>query len=103
MFLELFQKLFRQDLLVASILRNFLLAERVMRSLHCTPVCVPRLPPTFSHFLWEAWDLTVDSVLSQLPQLIADPQNESIYQVYFLLIFSFNFSSTAISFPTNLL
>ena len=49
---DLFQKLFRQDLLVASILRNYLLAERVMRSLHCTPICVPRLPLTYNHFLW---------------------------------------------------
>ncbi len=30
---ELFQKLFRQDLLVASLFRNFLLAERIMKSL----------------------------------------------------------------------
>ncbi len=28
---DLFQKLFRQDLLVASLFRNFLLAERIMR------------------------------------------------------------------------
>ena len=42
----LFQKLFRQDLLVASLFRNFLLAERVMRSYDCTPVSQPSLPPT---------------------------------------------------------
>lgn len=29
--LDLFQKLFRQDLLVASLFRNFLLADRIMR------------------------------------------------------------------------
>ena len=34
--LPLFQKLFRQDLLIASLSRNFLLADRIMRSLHCT-------------------------------------------------------------------
>ena len=42
----LFQKLFRQDLLVASLFRNFLLAERVMRSYDCTPVSQPPLPST---------------------------------------------------------
>ena len=42
----LFQKLFRQDLLVASLFRNFLLAERVMRSYDCTPVSQPALPST---------------------------------------------------------
>ncbi|KAA0202446.1 hypothetical protein HAZT_HAZT008733 [Hyalella azteca] len=41
-----FQKLFRQDLLVASLFRNFLLAERIMRGYGCCPVSLPRLPPT---------------------------------------------------------
>ena len=40
--LTLFQKLFRQDLLLASVSRNFLLADRIMRSLHCTPELYPR-------------------------------------------------------------
>jgi hypothetical protein len=30
-----FQRLFRQDLLVASLFRNFLLADRIMRSINC--------------------------------------------------------------------
>lgn len=34
----LFQRLFRQDLLVASLFRNYLLAERVLQSVGCTPV-----------------------------------------------------------------
>jgi hypothetical protein len=42
----LFQRLFRQDLLVASLFRNFLLAERIMRANHCTPISIPALPPT---------------------------------------------------------
>jgi hypothetical protein len=45
--IDLFQKLFRQDLLVASLFRNFLLAERIMRSYDCTPVSSPKLPPTY--------------------------------------------------------
>lgn len=49
---DLFQKLFRQDLLVASLFRNFLLAERIMRSYNCTPVSSPRLPPTYMHAMW---------------------------------------------------
>uniref|UniRef100_A0A8C5RAJ9 Regulatory associated protein of MTOR complex 1 n=1 Tax=Leptobrachium leishanense TaxID=445787 RepID=A0A8C5RAJ9_9ANUR len=67
---DLFQKLFRQDLLVASLFRNFLLAERIMRSYNCTPVSSPRLPPTYMHAMWQAWDLAVDICLSQLPAII---------------------------------
>ncbi|WAQ95554.1 RPTOR-like protein [Mya arenaria] len=48
---DLFQKLFRQDLLVASLFRNFLLAERIMR---------------------QAWDLALDLCLRQLPRLLED-------------------------------
>lgn len=46
---ELFQKLFRHDLLVAALFRGFLLAERVMRFYDCTPVSVPALPPSHNH------------------------------------------------------
>lgn len=50
--LDLFQKLFRQDLLVASLFRNILLAERVMRSYNCTPVTCPKLPSTYHNPMW---------------------------------------------------
>lgn len=73
---DLFQKLFRQDLLVASLFRNFLLAERIMRSANCTPLSYPALPPTFQHPMWNAWDLAADMCLAQLPDLLADPATE---------------------------
>jgi len=62
----LFQRLFRQDLLVASMLRNFLLADRILRSLNCTPASYPQLPSTANHPLWQSWDLAVESCLYQL-------------------------------------
>lgn len=68
--IALFQKLFRQDLLVASLFRNFLLAERVMRSFNCTPESHPPLPPTYQHPMWQAWDLALDHIMAQLPALI---------------------------------
>ncbi|XP_062201737.1 regulatory-associated protein of TOR 1-like isoform X1 [Phragmites australis] len=73
---DLFQRLFRQDLLVASLFRNFLLAERIMRSANCSPICFPLLPPTHQHHMWDAWDMAAEICLSKLPQLIADPNVE---------------------------
>ncbi|GAX13032.1 regulatory associated protein of mTOR [Fistulifera solaris] len=63
---HLFQRLFRQDLLVASLFRNFLLADRILRHLGCTPVSYPALPPTADHPLWQAWDLACETLLFQL-------------------------------------
>ncbi|ONM20087.1 Regulatory-associated protein of TOR 1 [Zea mays] len=73
---DLFQRLFRQDLLVAGLFRNFLLAERIMRSANCSPVSYPLLPPTHQHHMWDAWDMAAEICLSKLPQLIADPNTE---------------------------
>ncbi|XP_046663293.1 regulatory-associated protein of mTOR isoform X2 [Homalodisca vitripennis] len=72
---DLFQKLFRQDLLVASLFRNYLLAERIMRSYDCTPVSSPALPPTYQHPMWQAWDLALDLSLAQLPAVLANEDN----------------------------
>ncbi|XP_031102794.1 regulatory-associated protein of TOR 1-like isoform X1 [Ipomoea triloba] len=73
---DLFQRLFRQDLLVASLFRNFLLAERIMRSANCSPVSYPMLPPTHQHHMWDAWDMAAEICLSQLPTLVEDPNTE---------------------------
>ncbi|KAJ8607480.1 hypothetical protein CTAYLR_009427 [Chrysophaeum taylorii] len=62
----LFQRLFRQDLLLASLFRNFLLAERVLKAHNCTPATLPRLPSTADHPLWSAWDLAAEGCLAQL-------------------------------------
>ena len=67
----LFKRLFRQDLMVAALFRNFLLAERIMRVYHCTPLSHPAMPSTHNHTMWDSWDLAVDACLSQLPQLLA--------------------------------
>jgi regulator-associated protein of mTOR len=71
---ELFQKLFRHDLVVAALFRGFLLAERIMRFYHCTPISVPALPQTHNHPLWDSWDLAVDMCLAQLPTLLEHEQ-----------------------------
>lgn len=76
--LGLFQKLFRQDLLVASLFRNFLLAERIMRSYNCTPVSYPSLPTCYHHPMWQAWDLALDHIVGQLPALL---KGKATYEV----------------------
>ncbi|KAF8490741.1 hypothetical protein JB92DRAFT_3007752 [Gautieria morchelliformis] len=67
---ETFKKLFRQDLLVAALFRNFLLAERIMKNYHCTPHTWPPLPPTNTHPMWASWDLAIDACVAQLPRLL---------------------------------
>lgn len=77
---ELFKRLFRQDLMVASMFRNFLLAARIMRSYQCTPMSTPKLPDTHDHPMWQAWDLAVDMCLFQLPALLAAEEGGPPYQ-----------------------
>ncbi|PSN48417.1 Regulatory-associated protein of mTOR [Blattella germanica] len=79
---DLFQKLFRQDLLVASLFRNFLLAERIMRSYDCTPVSSPKLPPTYQHPMWLAWDLALDLCLAQLPAIL-ESEDQFVHSPFF--------------------
>ncbi|PSK34930.1 WD repeat-containing protein mip1 [Elsinoe australis] len=67
----LFKKLFRQDLMVAALFRNFLLAQRVMRRYHCHPQSFPEVPDTHDNPLWCSWDFAVEMILKQLPSLNA--------------------------------
>ncbi|VDN11586.1 unnamed protein product, partial [Dibothriocephalus latus] len=67
---EIFQKLFRQDLLVASLFRNFLLAERIMRMYGSHPCSWPALKPTHDHPMWSAWDHSLDRLFQFLPQAL---------------------------------
>lgn len=75
---DIFTRLYRCDLLIASLFRNFLLAERIMKDFHCTPHTYPSLPPTNTHPLWATWDLAVDTCLRQLPELLSKPSDTNV-------------------------
>ncbi|KAJ3774118.1 hypothetical protein FB446DRAFT_492928 [Lentinula raphanica] len=76
---EIFARLYRSDLLIASLFRNFLLAERLMKGYNCTPHTSPPLPSTNTHPLWATWDLALDACIRQLPQLLAANDAQQSY------------------------
>ena len=71
---DIFRKLFRQDLMVAALFRNFLLSQRIMRVYGCHPISVPEMADTHAHPMWESWDLAMEMVLAQLPAMIASEE-----------------------------
>lgn len=85
---SLFKKLFRQDLMVAALFRNFLLGDRIMRTYKCHPISSPELPETHHHPLWKSWDLAVEMVLAQLPLLIDHEEGRRQYEYQHSMFFA---------------
>lgn len=67
---DLFRVLFRQDLLLSSLFRNFLLATWVMRSYGVAPVSYPAIErdKIFTHSLWNDWDSILEQFLFAVDQ-----------------------------------
>jgi regulator-associated protein of mTOR len=62
----LFKRLFRQDLVIAALFRNFLLAKKLMPEVGCHPISDPPLPDVSNHPMWDSWELAIDQILGQL-------------------------------------
>ncbi|CCF56457.1 hypothetical protein KAFR_0B01580 [Kazachstania africana CBS 2517] len=63
----LFKKLFRHDLMIAALFRNFLLAKRIIPWYNCHPISDPELPDSIAtHPMWKSWDLAIDEVLDKI-------------------------------------
>ncbi|KAF1810164.1 WD repeat-containing protein-like protein mip1 [Eremomyces bilateralis CBS 781.70] len=77
-----FKKLFRQDLMVAALFRNFLLAQRIMQTYHCHPQCYPEIPDTHNDPLWHSWDLALENIMAQMPDLMAAQREEKEYEYH---------------------
>lgn len=69
---DLFKELYRRDLMLSSLMRNFLLANRIMHFHGCTPVSHPHIPDTHNHHLWQSFELAMEHVLAQLPTMLSD-------------------------------
>lgn len=80
---EKFQKMFRQDLLVSLLSRHFILAQRIMSSYDCTPVCSPEIPPVPKHPMWQTWDYVLDQCLSQLPTVLENNPKHYVHSTFF--------------------
>eukprot|EP00834_Sanchytrium_tribonematis_P004947 NODE_271_length_11194_cov_0.541595.p1 type:complete len:932 gc:universal NODE_271_length_11194_cov_0.541595:7846-10641(+) len=72
-----FKKLFRNDLLVAALYRNFLLAQRLMRQYGCTPICDPPVSIyAYRHHLWSQWDVVLEKAIKQIPQIMKEETDD---------------------------
>ncbi|KAJ5076192.1 regulatory-associated protein of mtor [Anaeramoeba ignava] len=80
---KLFHKLYRQDILVASLFRNYLLAERILHTMNCTTFTYPQIPSTWNHPLWKTWDFSVDFCISQLPLFMINPKYQFQQNTFF--------------------
>ena len=102
--------------MVASLFRNFLLAERIMRSGNCTPISHPMLPPTHQHHMWY-WTLSLVCILMNCVSELFTSANScfpgmhgtwllksaflSFLNFFWTQIRSFRFVLSIIIFPCN--
>ncbi|KAK8848247.1 hypothetical protein M9Y10_019303 [Tritrichomonas musculus] len=60
---ELYHKLFRCDMLAASLFRHFLLAQYLLRPYRVHPVSYPEIPDLSMHPMWRQWAILLDTAI----------------------------------------
>ncbi|XP_062563341.1 regulatory-associated protein of mTOR-like [Armigeres subalbatus] len=81
---DMFQQLFRGDLLTGTIYRRFILSQRMLIRAGCTPVSKPSIPDNSRHRLWAVWDRLMNMTMNLL-----EKQNEKecpIIRTFFQII-----------------
>ncbi|KAF4740506.1 hypothetical protein FOZ63_009505, partial [Perkinsus olseni] len=72
---ESYETLFRKDVVLASLFRNYLLAQRLLSLVGITSVSTPKLPDCSQHPLWETWELVLESSILHVIQ--GEPRHNS--------------------------
>ncbi|EER08516.1 hypothetical protein Pmar_PMAR015935 [Perkinsus marinus ATCC 50983] len=67
-FLYTYEILFRKDVVLASLFRNYLLAQRLISLVGLTSVSMPELPDCSHHSLWETWELVMEASVLRVVQ-----------------------------------
>ncbi|KAF4724186.1 hypothetical protein FOZ62_009771 [Perkinsus olseni] len=73
---ESYETLFRKDVVLASLFRNYLLAQRLLSLVGITSVSTPKLPDCSQHPLWETWELVLESSILHVIQ--GEPRHNSL-------------------------
>ncbi|KAF4663765.1 hypothetical protein FOZ61_001387 [Perkinsus olseni] len=73
---ESYETLFRKDVVLASLFRNYLLAQRLLSLVGITSVSTPKLPDCGQHPLWETWELVLESSILHVIQ--SEPRHNSL-------------------------
>ncbi|XP_039432581.2 regulatory-associated protein of mTOR-like [Culex pipiens pallens] len=81
---ELFERLFRGDLMVATMFRRFLLAQRTLPAYGCNPVSKPELPNCAQDGLWAVWDKLLDRAVDLLEA--QDERECRLVEMFFRLV-----------------
>lgn len=100
--LELFRTLFRKDELLASLMKNFLIAERIFNHYGYSPVSSPAIPKgSYHHRLWKVWDHHLDLFFSQFINTKSSGRFFQSFNFFDTQLQAFDISLKSVGTPEN--